>query len=103
MANQIARMRDSGVPLVVTITEGGVFVDISAASTVKIILRRPHGGSKRLTAAFLNTGTDGKIVFTTDATTLDVEGTWKVQGHVVTAAFNVRGETQDLIVQAAAE
>lgn len=103
MANKIARMRDSGVPLVVTVTEGGVFLDISAATLLQILLRRPHGGSKRLTAAFVNTGTDGQITATTDATTFDVEGDWLVQAHVVTPAFNIRSDADTLTIQAAAE
>ncbi len=103
MANKIARIRDSGVPLIVEVTEDGVAVDISAATTTEILLRRPRGGTKREAATFTTDGTDGKVEFTTDATTLDTVGIWEVQARIVTPSFDIRTEADTLEVQAAAE
>ncbi len=103
MANKVARIRDSGVPLVVTVKEGGVAVDISAATSTEIHLRRPNGSTKRFAAAFVTDGSDGQVTYTTDATTLDQVGNWEVRARVTTPSYDVRSEADILEVQAAAE
>ncbi len=57
--------------------------DISGQTALKIFAAPPVGSVKTFTAALTNTGTDGKMQYTTGATSdLDESGVWKIQGNV---------------------
>jgi hypothetical protein len=102
MANKEARVGDSGVPLVVVAKVDGVVQDISAATAMVILIKRPRGGTRRETGAFTTDGTDGKTQFVTDANTLDTPGRWEVQARITTPSFTVTTEADVLEVQEAA-
>lgn len=80
---------DVGTELVVTVLdEDGDAVDVSAATTKTILLRKPGpaGGVLSKAAAFDATGADGRIKYTTQAGDLDTPGIWSIQGYVVLAS-----------------
>jgi len=84
-ANEI-RKSDIGTQFTVTVKDGSSVVDISAASGVadkQIFLKKPGGDTLTKNAAFVNTGTDGQMKYTTVSGDLSEDGTWKLQGKVV--------------------
>jgi len=87
-----------GVVVVVEITDDGDIVDVSAATVAKnICLRAPSGGDKVKAATFTNTGTDGKIQFTTIDTDFDDLGRWKIAAHIESATYNRKTPTSALL------
>lgn len=76
---------DAGTAFRVTVKdEDGVVVDISAATTKQIWLRKPDGTTVLEKSASLYTdGTDGVMQYSTVTTDLDTAGNWKLQGYVV--------------------
>lgn len=93
---------DIGVQIKAHISdESGLSVDVSTASILELILRKPDGTTVTKTATRLTTGVDGWITWTsTVAGDFDIFGTWRIQGHVtldashsfktLTASFPVR-------------
>lgn len=65
--------------------EDGVVVDVSAASTMELVYRKPDGTAVVQTAVHTTDGTDGVIQYTTVDGDMDTEGEWRVQGFVVIA------------------
>lgn len=86
-----------GVKFIVQILDDGDIVDISDATTMEICLRAPSGGDKVKTAAFTNTGSDGKIEFDTVAADLDELGKWKVAAHIIGPAYERKTPTSALL------
>ena len=79
-------VNDWGTVFVITIKdETGAVVDVSSASTKKIIFTKPNGEVLVKDAFFTNLGTDGKIQYTTEDGDIDVPGMWKIQGMIETA------------------
>lgn len=74
---------DVGTVLIVTLEDDDVAVDVSSASTIQFIFRKPSGTVVTKTGSLNTTGTDGKVKYTTEADFLDVHGTWKYQVKVV--------------------
>lgn len=69
-----AHVGDSGTILQKTITDNGVIVDVSGASTMNLIIIDSAGVCTTLAGAFDTDGTDGVINFTVTA------GTWTQKG-----------------------
>lgn len=84
-------VRDSvNVPFEIEIREQGEPLDVSGATTKDVILEKPNSEEKvTLAAAFVNTGTDGRIVGRTAMGDLDQVGTWRVYAHIVGGAYDV--------------
>lgn len=82
MASQIHK-DDVGTKLLVTVTDDGVAVDISSASSLSVIIRKPDGESLTRTGVLDSSGTDGKMYYITVAGDLDEAGHYKIQGKVV--------------------
>lgn len=57
--------------------QDGTAIDISAGDTLSFILVDQDGNSSTLTAAFTNSGTDGKVQYTFADSVLDEGGAWK--------------------------
>lgn len=85
--NEVLHVDDYGTEFVLTIKKrvSGVdsVVDISAATSKKIIFRDAAGTIFERTASFKTDGTDGKISYTTISGDIAVSGTLKYRGVVV--------------------
>ncbi len=85
-----------GARLVVTIKEKGSAFDLSSATTLELHYKRRDGGTTKIfTASVANppqgngSGTDGKLEYTTTASTdLDEAGTWDAWPYIVTTNHN---------------
>lgn len=76
---------DIGTQFIVTIQDyNGTAEDISAATTKQIILKAPDGTRLAKNAGFVTDGSDGQIVYTTVSGDMSTNGTWKIQGYVIT-------------------
>lgn len=62
-----------------------VVVDVSSASTLKIVFNKPDGTALLKDATLVTDGTDGKIKYKTSSATpdLNMAGNWERQGKVV--------------------
>lgn len=60
-----------------------VVVDVSAATTIQIIFKKPGGDILTKTASFVTNGTDGMIQYVSQSGDLDTVGLWRHQGFVV--------------------
>ena len=84
---EVLHVGDYGTEFVLTIKKrvSGVdsVVDISAATTKKILFRNSAGTIFERTASFKTDGTDGKITYTTASGDVTVSGTLKYRGAVI--------------------
>ena len=80
------RQGDYGTKFEVTINDENGVVDVSAATTKNIIFEKPSGILVTQTASFTNSGTDGKIEYTTISGDLNEAGTWKIQAQIETGS-----------------
>lgn len=90
---------DIGTKFLITITDNGVAIDVSAATTKEIHLKSPGGVLSTKTALFNTDGTDGKIYWTTTASSdLDEVGTWQIQAHLIIGTGNWHTSSSDFQV-----
>ena len=82
MASQI-HVGDIGTTLVGTVLDGGAAVDISSASSMQMIIKKPDQTSMTKTAINYTDGTDGKMKYVTVTDDIDQVGNYKIQGKVV--------------------
>ena len=82
MASQI-HVGDIGTTLVGTVLDDGAVVDISSASSMQMIIKRPDQTTMTKTASNYTDGTDGKMKYVTVTDDIDQVGNWKIQGKVV--------------------
>lgn len=76
-----------GTRFIATIVEDGQVVDVSSATTKKILFKKPDGSTFIKDATFVVAGADGKIYYDSEAGDLDVPGAgWEYQGYVVLTA-----------------
>ena len=81
-ANEI-HQNDIGTAFTITIQDGTTAVDISTATTKKIVFKKPSCTKLTYDTAFVSDGTDGKIKYNVVAGDLDEVGTYKLQSYVV--------------------
>jgi len=74
-------------------------LDVSDATTKQIIFKKPDNVSVTKTAVFTTDGSDGYIQYVTVADDLDVAGTWKVQGKVVSGLYTNSSEIKRLEIR----
>ena len=81
--------KSAGVVVTITVKENGAPLNIAAASVKQFRLKpkHPKGVPKKVDASFVTNGTDGKLKYTTQATTFDVVGDWDIQAYLVTCAY----------------
>ena len=60
-----------------------IILDISSASLMELIFRKPDGTKITQTAVFTTDGTNGQIEYVILIGDIDQDGDWKVQGRVV--------------------
>lgn len=73
---------DVGTVLQITLTRDGATFDLSTATVKTFTLISPTHVKQLKTAAFTNSGSDGKVQYTTIAGDLNEPGVWTMQAHV---------------------
>ena len=95
-------LRKNAIGVTLTITfkdDSDSAIDVSSATTKSIYLQDPAGTVNTHTADFTTDGSDGKIKYTTAATSdLDLCGTWRIQGHVSSSSWNYKSTWDDFVV-----
>ena len=81
-ANEI-HVDDVGTAFTLTIKDGDSAVNISTATTKKIVIKKPSGTKLTYNTAFVSDGSDGKMVYNAAAGDLDEAGTYKLQSYVI--------------------
>jgi hypothetical protein len=81
MASEI-HVNDIGTRFLATIKDDGVVVDVSNASVINMIFKKPDDQVVYKSASLLTDGVDGKIYYDTVAGDLDEAGQYKLQGRV---------------------
>jgi hypothetical protein len=69
--------------LATIIDQDGNVVDLSSASSLKIIFQNPSRTGKSVTALLYSDGTDGKIYYVLQDKDIDESGVWSYQGVIV--------------------
>ena len=73
-----------GAVIQYTVLDGaGAPLNISTATTKKLIFKKPNGAVIEKTAEFVTDGIDGKLKYVTVANDLVPSGTWRAQAYVV--------------------
>ncbi len=80
----IIHVGDVGTVITLTIYEddGTTAVNVSAATTKTIYIKKPDGTVITGTASFTTDGSDGKIYYTGASGNFSTPGTYQVQGYV---------------------
>lgn len=73
---------DIGTVFEVTMKDCDVVVDISLASVMQVIFKKPDKTVVPKTAVFKTDGTDGILQYTTVLDDLDQKGTWYIQAKI---------------------
>ena len=74
------QQNDTGTIIRVTVKDcNDVAIDISAATDLSIIFKKPSGTTITATGSLYTDGTDGIITYTVASGLLDEIGTWKIQ------------------------
>jgi len=82
MATEI-HVNDIGTTLECTIKDNGVIVDLSSATSLRVILKSPDNRKLNKQAVITNPpGTDGKMEYVTIDGDLESDGDWELQGIV---------------------
>jgi|SRR6056300_308722 hypothetical protein len=81
MASEI-HVGDVGTQLIMTVKDDGVVVDISSASSLSVIIKKPDGVNYTKTGTLLNDGTDGKMYYISVNGDFNAAGNYKIQGIV---------------------
>lgn len=74
---------DIGTKLLATIIDDNEVVNISSASSLTLLIKKPNGSILTRPATLETDGTDGKMYYITVAGDLDEAGIYKIQGLVV--------------------
>lgn len=80
--NTVRRL-DIGVKLLVTLTSNGLPFDVSSASLIQFLFKKPDQSVLTTTGSWNTTGTDGNVQYTSIANDFDQIGLWKYQVHIV--------------------
>lgn len=92
---------DVGTRIELTVSdERGVAMSLVGASVLQIILAPRSGASSARTAAFVTTGADGRIVYTTIAGDLASAGAWRAQARIVLPTGEFRSSVVTFTVEA---
>jgi hypothetical protein len=99
-ANEI-HVGDVGTVFQATIRDqSGTAVDISGATTKLFLLKQAGGSVTTITAAFVTSGTDGSIKFTSTAAHFDTQGKFKLQAYVTNGTTVWRTDIYEFSVSA---
>ena len=81
MASEI-HVGDIGTQLIMTVKDDGAVVDISSASSLSVILKKPDGETYTKSGTLYTDGTDGKMYYTSVSGDFNAAGSYKIQGIV---------------------
>ena len=81
MASEI-HVGDIGTQLIMTVKDDGEIVDISPASNLTVILKKPDGKNYTKSGTILTDGTDGNMYYTSVNGDFNAAGNYKIQGIV---------------------
>lgn len=81
MASEI-HVGDIGTQLIMTVKDDGDIVDISGASLLQVIIKKPDGQTYTKTGTLYTDGTDGKMYYTSLSGDFNAAGNYKIQGKV---------------------
>jgi hypothetical protein len=77
------RVGDIGTKIISQIVDqDGEIIPIGSAISMLMKLSKPNGTVVQKTPTLLTDGTDGKLVYSTLANDIDIDGTWKSQSWV---------------------
>lgn len=94
------RVGDVGTRLTVRIVDqDGALVDLTNASSMFVLLRKPNGTVLSRAASIRYAGPDGRITYTTVAGDIDRAGVWKIQGRVTIAGKSWSTELAEFLVK----
>lgn len=79
-------LNDAGTDLRVTVKDAGVVVNISTATDLKVILRKPGGDEVEYSAALYTDGTDGILHYQLLLGDITTVGIWSYRGKVTFSA-----------------
>lgn len=82
MSSQI-HVNDIGTTLIGTVVDDGAVVDISSASSIQMVIKKPDQTTMTKTASLNSDGLDGKMKYITVDGDFDQAGNYKIQGKVV--------------------
>lgn len=91
---------DIGTVFEVTVHDCDVVVDISAASTMEIVFKKPDKTIVTKVAVHTTDGLDGKMQYVTILDDLDLKGTWSIQARVTLPTGTWRSEISKFKVYA---
>lgn len=80
------RVGDTGTEFRINITDEGVAVDLSAATTIQMIFKKPSGETLTVDANLYTDGTDGVIFYNTVDGDINESGMWRIQTYIVVGA-----------------
>lgn len=97
---QTAQVGDVITLLVQFVDPDGVIIDLSAATSLQLILQFPDGTSQNFTATLYTDDTDGIIQYTTTPDDLNQFGYYFLQGRAVVggAVFSTRNNKIDNVL-----
>lgn len=82
MSSGEIHVNDIGTQIKVTVKDGVNVVDLSSASSIKIILHPPSGSNLEKTGSLFTDGTDGIVYYNTISGDINQVGKWKLQVFV---------------------
>jgi hypothetical protein len=80
--SQSVRVGDKGTEFRVTITDEDVAVDLSSATVLQLIFKKPSGETLTVDADLYTDGTDGAIYYNVVDGDLNESGVWKLQSYI---------------------
>lgn len=93
---------DVGTVIVVTVTENGVALDLSAATEKALVFAPPEAlAIFEKAASFTTDGKDGKIQYALAAGDLAIDGTWRVQARVTLPTWSGYSDAVSFVVDEA--
>ena len=81
MASEIHAL-DYGTELRITVTDDGEIVDLSSASLMEFLIRKPDSSLLTVSVDFYTDGTDGILKYLTTSGDTDIPGLYKIQARV---------------------
>lgn len=82
---------DIGAVFEVTVENEDGIIDVSTASTKKIIFRKSDGTTLIKTASFASDGTDGIIKYVSQEDDIDTLGIWEYQSYTIIGSEKLYG------------